>query len=102
MWAPGSRQAWQGAPQTILVPDKLDERERFNCFYGMPTQVYGGIYWGALWCFKMNTDIHVELAYSRDGVMTAGTHSVRIEFYAAAREAVIQFKIEQMPQTFND
>lgn len=63
LWSP-----WQGEPQTILVPDNLDERERFNCFYGMPTQIYGGIYWGALWCFKMNTDIHVELAYSRDGV----------------------------------
>ena len=60
--------AWQGEPQTILVPDELDERAGFNCFYGMPTVRYGGLYWGALWCFKMNTDIHTELAWSRDGV----------------------------------
>ena len=40
--------------------------------------------------------------YSRDVLMPAGTHSVRIEFYEAAGEAFIQFKIEQMPQTFND
>jgi hypothetical protein len=59
---------WQGVPQTILVPDDLDERQGFNCLYGMPTQIYGDLYWGALWCFKMNTDIHTELAYSRDGV----------------------------------
>jgi hypothetical protein len=59
---------WQAEPQTILRPDNLDERAGFNCFYGMPTQVYGGLFWGALWCFKMNDDIHTELAYSRDGV----------------------------------
>jgi hypothetical protein len=63
LWSP-----WTGEPQTILVPDELDEREHFNCFYGMPTQRYGGLYWGMLWSFKMNTDIHTELAYSRDGV----------------------------------
>ena len=40
--------------------------------------------------------------YSRDVLMPAGLHSVRIEFYEAAGEAFIQFKIEQMPQTFND
>jgi hypothetical protein len=63
LWTP-----WTNEPQTILVPDELDEREHFNCFYGMPTQRYGGLYWGMLWCFKMNTDIHTELAFSRDGV----------------------------------
>ncbi|MBL9083481.1 MAG: hypothetical protein JNK76_16815 [Planctomycetales bacterium] len=60
--------AWSGEPQTILTPDELDERAGFNCFYGMPTVRYGGLYWGALWCFKMNNDIHTELAWSRDGI----------------------------------
>jgi len=59
---------WAAEPQTILVPDELDEREHFNCFYGMPTARYGGLYWGLLWCFKMNSDIHTELAFSRDGI----------------------------------
>jgi hypothetical protein len=59
--------AWESEPQTILIPDELDEQS-FNFFYGMPTRIYGGVYWGFLWAFKMNTDIHTELAFSRDGV----------------------------------
>jgi hypothetical protein len=59
---------WDAQPQTILIPDELDEQEGFNCFYGMPTRYHAGIFWGFLWPFKMNTDIHSELAWSRDGV----------------------------------
>ena len=40
--------------------------------------------------------------YSRDVLIAAGTHALRIEFYEAAGEAFIQFKIEQAPQTFAD
>ena len=58
---------WDAQPQNILVPDVLDEAAGFNFFYGMPTRYYAGIYWGFLWPFKMNTDIHTELAWSRDG-----------------------------------
>lgn len=59
---------WQGEPQNILVPDNLDAKDGFDCFYGMPVRIYGGIYWGFLWPFKTNTDIHTELAFSRDGI----------------------------------
>jgi hypothetical protein len=59
---------WEAEPQTILIPDERDEAEGFNCFYGMPTHYHAGIYWGFLWPFKMNTDIHSELAWSRDGI----------------------------------
>lgn len=59
---------WSDRPQTILVPDELDARERFHFFYGMPTDFHGGLYWGLLWPFKMNSDIDTELAFSRDGV----------------------------------
>jgi predicted GH43/DUF377 family glycosyl hydrolase len=62
---------WTGEPQNILIPDELDEEQGFNCFYGMPTRIYGGMYFGSLWPFKMNTDIHTELAYSRDGIAFA-------------------------------
>ncbi len=59
---------WDAEPQNILIPDELDEAAGFNFFYGMPTRYYAGIYWGFLWPFKMNTDIHTELAWSRDGI----------------------------------
>jgi hypothetical protein len=58
---------WDREPQIILIPDEVDE-ESFNFFYGMPTRIYGDVYWGFPWSFKMNTDIHTELAWSRDGV----------------------------------
>jgi ubiquinone/menaquinone biosynthesis C-methylase UbiE len=58
---------WDSEPQNILVPDGKDEDAGFNFFYGMPTRYHAGIYWGFLWPFKMNTDIHTELAWSRDG-----------------------------------
>jgi len=60
---------WQSEPQNILIPDELDaESGNFNFFYGMPTRYHAGIYWGFLWPFKMNSDIHTELAWSRDGL----------------------------------
>lgn len=60
---------WDAEPQNILVPDELDEeRGGFNFFYGMPTRYHAGIYWGFLWPFRMNSDIHTELAWSRDGI----------------------------------
>ncbi len=59
---------WDSEPQTILIPDEVDsESGDFNFFYGMPTRYHAGIYWGFLWPFKMNSDIHTELAWSRDG-----------------------------------
>jgi hypothetical protein len=59
---------WQSEPQNILIPDELDaDNGDFNFLYGMPTRYHAGIYWGFLWPFKMNSDIHTELAWSRDG-----------------------------------
>ncbi len=60
---------WESEPQNILIPDELDaDNGDFNFFYGMPTRYHAGIYWGFLWPFKMNSDIHTELAWSRDGI----------------------------------
>ncbi len=59
---------WKAEPQNILVPDELDADKGFDCFYGMPVRFSSGIYWGFLWPFKTNTDIHTELAFSRDGI----------------------------------
>jgi hypothetical protein len=60
---------WDSEPQNILIPDELDaESGDFNFFYGMPTRYHAGLYWGFLWPFKMNSDIHTELAWSRDGI----------------------------------
>jgi hypothetical protein len=59
---------WKAEPQNILIPDERDAAEGFDCFYGMPVRIHGGVYWGFLWPFKTNTDIHTELAFSRDGV----------------------------------
>lgn len=53
-------------PQTVLIPDELDLAHGFNRFYGMPNKYHAGIHWGMLWGFKLNSDIHTELAWSRD------------------------------------
>jgi hypothetical protein len=55
-------------PQTILVPDEIDNQTHFSCFYGMPTRWHGGLYWGFLEPFRMNDLIYTELVTSRDGV----------------------------------
>jgi len=55
-------------PQMILVPDELDLARGTNFFYGMPVMRHAGIFWGFLWPFRMNTDIQVEPAFSRDGL----------------------------------
>jgi hypothetical protein len=52
----------------ILLPDELDTRERYHAFYGMPTTIHGGVYYGFLWPFRWNDRIHTELAWSRDGI----------------------------------
>jgi len=62
LWKP-----WTGPAETILIPDELDMQRGFNRFYGMSARWHEGIYWGALLCFKLNTDITTELAWSRDG-----------------------------------
>jgi hypothetical protein len=67
MSSPNLWTLWDSSPQNILVPDGKDEEAGFNFFYGMPTRYHAGIYWGFLWPFKMNSDIHSELAWSRDG-----------------------------------
>ena len=64
LWDP-----WTGDPQNIIVPDDADYAdERFNAFYGMPVRFYGGVFWGGLWRFRFNDEIHTRLAFSRDGV----------------------------------
>ncbi|QDU00137.1 hypothetical protein [Gimesia aquarii] len=68
MTGPSIWEEWATEPQNILVPDELDNSNQFNFFYGMPVRYHAGIFWGALWPFKMNTDIVTELAFSRDGV----------------------------------
>ncbi|CAG0937750.1 beta-glucosidase [Thermoflexales bacterium] len=39
-------------------------------------------------------------AYTRDVNLTAGWHSFRIEFYEGSGNALVQFRIENVPQTF--
>jgi hypothetical protein len=60
--------SWTDQPQNILLADELDNVEAFNHFYAMMVQRHAGIYWGFLHPFKWNTDIHAELAFSRDGL----------------------------------
>ncbi|MCA9068355.1 MAG: hypothetical protein KDA84_05500, partial [Planctomycetaceae bacterium] len=55
-------------PQTVLIPDEIDAKERFHFFYGMPTRFHDGVYWGFLEPFRLNDFIHTELAFSRDGI----------------------------------
>ncbi|MCS6852640.1 MAG: hypothetical protein NZ700_15905 [Gemmataceae bacterium] len=59
---------WSPDARHILLPDELDTRERYHAFYGMPTTVYAGIFFGFLWPFRWNDRIHTELAWSRDGI----------------------------------
>lgn len=66
-----SKELWSGwpdAPQSILAPDEIDNETRFNLFYGMPVRYFAGIHWGFLEPFRLNDNIHTELAWSRDGV----------------------------------
>lgn len=59
---------WKNDPQTILIPDELDNANKFNFFYGFTVHLHAGIFWGFLQPFKWNTDICSELAFSRDGI----------------------------------
>jgi hypothetical protein len=58
---------WSPHATNILLPDELDTKNRYHAFYGMPTTVYGGVFYGCLWPFRWNDRIHTELAWSRDG-----------------------------------
>jgi len=59
---------WPVDAPMILLPDELDTQNRYHAFYGMPTKVYGGVFFGFLWPFRWNDRIHTELAWSRDGI----------------------------------
>lgn len=59
---------WSKDASQILIPDELDTKNRYHAFYGMPTQVHGGVFFGFLWPFRWNDRIHTELAWSRDGL----------------------------------
>ena len=54
-------------PQTIIIPDEVDNQIHHNFYYGMPTVHRAGLYWGFLENFRMNDFIYTELAFSRDG-----------------------------------
>jgi hypothetical protein len=58
---------WPSAATNILLPDELDTKHRYHAFYGMPTTVYGNVFFGFVWPFRWNDRIHTELAWSRDG-----------------------------------
>jgi hypothetical protein len=59
---------WPRDARQILLPDELDTKNRYHAFYGMPTTVYAGVFFGFLWPFRWNDRIHTELAWSRDGI----------------------------------
>jgi hypothetical protein len=55
-------------PQLVFSPDELDEEG--TQFYGMPLNIYEGVYIGMLWVYREGVDgrIDTSLATSRDGV----------------------------------
>ena len=57
---------WPLRSENILLPDQVDAETLHNYFYGMPTRLYAGIYWGLLWSYQHQEDIFVSLAFSRD------------------------------------
>lgn len=58
---------WPSDAPHVLLPDELDTQQRNHAFYGMPTTVYAGVFFGFAWPFRWNDRIHTELAWSRDG-----------------------------------
>lgn len=60
------------APQLVLEPDEREPAGPFpdTQFYGMPVDLYEGLYVGALWIYREGTDgtIDTQLASSRDGI----------------------------------
>ncbi|MEE2658636.1 MAG: hypothetical protein VX733_09050 [Candidatus Latescibacterota bacterium] len=56
------------APELVLAPDEFDEEG--TQFYGMPLDIYEGIYLGMLWVYREGVDgcIETALATSRDGM----------------------------------
>ncbi len=66
-----SKELWADWPRdakNILLPDERDTKNKYHAFYGMPAQVYAGVFFGFVWPFRWNDRIHTELAWSRDGV----------------------------------
>lgn len=59
---------WTADPQTILVPDEIDEQTDFHYFMAMPVFYHASIYWGLLEPFRWNDYVYSELAWSRDGI----------------------------------
>ena len=56
---------WDTMPTSVLIPDQGDAKR----FYGMPTFLYGGVYWGLLQHLDENPQtIEIELVFSRDGL----------------------------------
>ena len=55
-------------PELVFAPDELDEEG--TQFYGMPLDLYEGLYLGMLWVYREGVDgtIDTALATSRDGV----------------------------------
>ena len=55
-------------PQLVFAPDELDEES--TQFYGMPLNIYEGVYIGMLWVYRAGVDgrIDTSLATSRDGL----------------------------------
>lgn len=68
MTSKGFWDGWTNQPQQIIVPDELDAQANYNFFYGMPVRYWAGIYWGFVQVFRMNDYMHVQLAWSRDGI----------------------------------
>ena len=55
-------------PELVLAPDEWDEEG--TQFYGMPIDLYEGLYLGMLWVYREGVDgtIDTALAVSRDGI----------------------------------
>ena len=56
------------APERVLAPDEWDEEG--TQFYGMPLDLYEGLYLGMVWVYREGLDgtIDTALAVSRDGI----------------------------------
>lgn len=59
---------WSVPAQVILSPDEQDFGRGIREFLSMTVQRQAGIYWGLLHLLKWQTEIHPELAVSRDGL----------------------------------
>ena len=56
---------WDTMPVSVLLPDREDAKR----FYGMPTFIYGDVYWGFLQQFDEDPQsIEIDLVFSRNGL----------------------------------